>query len=182
MRTYPIATAGLVVAGTLAGMYSASSYPAQAQPTDYTRLLIQASDIHAPESFTADPPQTRAMTGGTDVMTTFRNPDGTHVIYDSVQIAADPAAATRTLESRKVVAQQGTVHGWPEPIDIGTGGATIDGPSPDGSKSVTDLLFTEGKAFVEIEFDGQPNRLVPPDLVNDVGQKQDAAIKEGLAG
>jgi hypothetical protein len=68
------------------------------------------------------------------------------------------------------------------PIDIGTGGTTIAGPSPDGSKGVTVLLFTEGKAFAELEFDGPPNVLVPPDFVTDLGQKQVAAIKNGLAG
>jgi hypothetical protein len=47
---------------------------------------------------------------------------------------------------------------------------------------VTVLLFTEGKAFAELEFDGPPDALVPPDFVTDVGQKQDAALKKGLAG
>ena len=70
----------------------------------------------------------------------------------------------------------------PEPIAIGSGGATISGPSPDGSKGVTVLLFTEGRAFAELEFDGPPNALVPPDFVTDVGQKQDAALKRGLTG
>jgi hypothetical protein len=43
-------------------------------------------------------------------------------------------------------------------------------------------MFTEGRAFAELEFDGPPDSLVPPDFVTDVGQKQDAAIKRGLAG
>jgi hypothetical protein len=47
---------------------------------------------------------------------------------------------------------------------------------------VTVLLFTEGKAFAELEFDGPPDALVAPDFVTDIGQKQDAAIKKGLAG
>jgi hypothetical protein len=44
------------------------------------------------------------------------------------------------------------------------------------------LLFTEGKAFVEMEFDGPPNVIVPPEFVTDVGHKQDEAVKKGLAG
>lgn len=206
MRTYLTAVAGLVVATTLAGVsmvgcstnstsptatsrsatstatsHGSSSTSAQAQPTDYTRLLIQVSDINAPEVFTASPPDINPNAFAT-VATTFRNQDGTHVIYDSILIARDPAAAARALESRKALAPQGTVHGAPVPIDIGTGGTTIAGPSPDGSKGVTVLLFTEGKAFAELEFDGPSNVLVPPDFVTDVGQKQDAAIKNGLAG
>jgi hypothetical protein len=43
------------------------------------------------------------------------------------------------------------------------------------------LLFTEGKAFVTLEFDGPNYALAPPDFVTDVGRKQDAAIKKGLA-
>jgi hypothetical protein len=62
------------------------------------------------------------------------------------------------------------------------GGTTISGPSPDGTKGVTVLLFTEGKAVAELEFDGPPNALAPPDFVPDVGQKQDAAIKRWLTG
>jgi hypothetical protein len=206
MRTSLIAVAGLIAATTLAEVSmlgcgtnstlpnatsrtatsiatSRSSSPtsAQDQPTDYTRLLIQASDINAPEVFTASPPRIDPNELAT-VATTFRSQDGTHVIYDSILIAPDPDAAARALESRKTLAQQGTVHGAPVPIDIGTGGTTIVGPSPDGNKGVTVLLFTEGRAFVELEFDGPPNVLVPQDFATDVGQKQDAAVRNGLAG
>jgi len=41
---------------------------------------------------------------------------------------------------------------------------------------------TEGKAFVNLEFDSPPNDPVPPQFVTDVGQKQDTAIKNGLHG
>jgi hypothetical protein len=119
-------------ATSTAASRAATSAPAPAQPSNYTGLLILASDINALES----------------------------------------AKATR----------DGYVHGVPEPIAIGMGGTTISGPSPDGTEGVTVLLFTEGKAFAELEFDGPPDVLVPPDFVTDVGQKQDSAIKKGLAG
>jgi hypothetical protein len=45
---------------------------------------------------------------------------------------------------------------------------------------VTVLLFTEGKAFTNLEFDSAPNDPVPTQFVTDVGQKQDTAIKNGL--
>ena len=157
-----------------------TSASAFAQPSDYTGLLIQASDINAPESFTASPPINNP-NGQPGVVTTFSNHDHTHVIVDSIQVLPDPAAAVRALESAKAT-RDGYVHGMPEPIAIGSGGATISGPSPDGSKGVTVLLFTEGRAFAELEFDGPPNALVPPDFVTDVGQKQDAALKRGLTG
>lgn len=153
---------------------------APAQPTDYTKLLIQASDINAAESFTADAPINNP-NGQPGATTTFRKPDRTLAIVDSIQVLPDAAAALSALEAAKAT-HDGYVHGVPEPIAIGTGGTTISGPSPDGAKGVTVLMFTEGRAFVEIEFDGPPDALVPPDFVTDVGQKQDAAIKKGLNG
>jgi len=47
---------------------------------------------------------------------------------------------------------------------------------------VTLLLFTEGKAFVELEIRRAARRARAPDFVTDVGQKQDEAIKSGLPG
>jgi len=67
-------------------------------------------------------------------------------------------------------------------VDVGVDGATISGPSPDHSKGVTMLLFTQGKAFVTLEFDGPSFALAPPDFVTDVGHKQDDAIKKSLGG
>jgi hypothetical protein len=167
-------------ATSVASSQSAASTSAPASPFDYTGLLIKASDIKAPEIFTATPPinNPNGLLGAT---TTFSNQDRTHVIADSIQILPDPAAAASALESAKAT-RDGYVHGAPEPIAIGTGGTTISGPSPDGAKGVTVLLFTEGKAFVELEFDGPPDSLVPADFVTDVGRQQDAAIKKGLAG
>lgn len=159
---------------------SSVSTTAAAQPSDYAGLLIQAGDINAPETFTATPPVNNP-NGQPGVSTTFSNQDRTHVIVDSIQILPDAAAAVRALEAAKATTN-GYVHGTPEPIAIGTGGTTISGPSPDGAKGVTVLMFTEGRAFAELEFDGPPDSLVPPDFVTDVGQKQDAAIKKGLAG
>jgi hypothetical protein len=63
---------------------------------------------------------------------------------------------------------------------VGTGGTMVSGTAPAGSKAVTVLLFTEGKAFVNLEFASPPNDPVPPQFVTDVGQKQDTAIKNGL--
>ena len=58
----------------------------------------------------------------------------------------------------------------------------ISGTALEGSKAVTVLLFTEGTAFVNLEFDSAPNDPVPPQFVTDVAQKQDTAIKNGLHG
>ncbi len=117
------------------------------------------------------------------VATTFRDEDGSHVIKDTIQVFADPAAATNALNAAK--GQQGDAIKDPttQPANVGTGGTTLlGGNSPDRSKGVTILLFTEGRAFVTLEFDGPTDAAAPQDFVNDVGQKQDAAIKKGLGG
>jgi hypothetical protein len=160
---------------------SAPTSSAPAQPSDYAHLLIQATDINAPEPFNASPP-TNNPNGQPGVATTFSTQDGSHVIRDTIQVLADPAAATNALNSAK--AGQGNTIKDPqtESSNVGTGGTTLSGNSPDGSKGVTILLFTEGRTLVTLEFEGPPGMLPPPDFVLDTGQKQDAAVKKGLGG
>ncbi len=185
--------AGVAVATALTGLSvdGCSSHPksstptsksatsSRAQPGDYTALLIKASDINAPEVFTATPP-VKNPNGQQGAATTFSDQDRAHVIIDTIQILLDPAAAANALDSAKAV-QSESLHGKPVPVDVGVGGTTISGTSADRSKGVTMLLFTEGKAFVTMEFDGPVYALAPQDFVTDVGHKQDAAIKKGLA-
>ena len=113
---------------------SAPASSAPAQPDDYTRLLIQAADINAPETFTASPP-TNNPNGQPGVATTFSTPDSNHVIHDTIQVLADPAAATNALNAAKT--GQGNIIKDPqtEPANnIGTGGTLVSGNTPDGTK------------------------------------------------
>jgi hypothetical protein len=152
-----------------------------APPTDYTNLLIQAKDIDAPVAFTGSPP-TQNPNGQPGVATTFSTEDASHAIKDTIQVLADPAAATNALNAAKGP-QAGLIKDpSTEAAKVGTGGTTLSGNAPDHSKGVTILLFTEGKAFVTLEFDGPIDTLAPPDFVNDVAQKQDDAVKKGLGG
>jgi hypothetical protein len=158
-----------------------SSPTAPAQPNDYARLLIQAGDINAPVPFTAAPP-TSDPNGQPGVATTFKDDDGSHAIKVTIQVYDDPDAATNALNAAK--GQQGGAIKDPttQPSNIGSGGTMLMGNTPDRSKGVVILLFTEGKALATLQFDGPTDTLAPPDFVNDVGQKQDAAIKKGLGG
>lgn len=161
------------------GPAPASSAPAQ--PNDYAKLLIQASDINAPVPFTAAP-ATANPDGQPGVATTFKDDDGSHAIKVTIGVYDDPAAATNALNAAK--GQQGAAIKDPttQPSNVGSGGTMLMGNTPDRSKGVVILLFTEGKALATMEFDGPTDTLAPPDFVNDVGQKQDAAIKKGLGG
>lgn len=193
MRISHPVIAGVIAASTLAGAsvagcssHSKSSAPTSgsptstraAQPDDYTHLLIKASDIDAPEPFTAGPP-VKNPNGQQGAQVTFSDQDKTHTIIDTIQIMPDPAAAASQLDSAKAVHREALLA-KPLGVDVGVDGATISGPSPDHSKGVTILVFTQGKAFVTMEFDGPSYALAPPEFVADVGHKQDEAIKKGL--
>ncbi len=195
MRTCQTVVAGLAAATALAVSVagcgsSQTSSPAKsatttskvtAPPTDYTNLLIQAKDIDAPVAFTGSPP-TQNPNGQPGVATTFSTEDASHAIKDTIQVLADPGAATDALNAAKGP-QAGLIKDpSTEAAKVGTGGTTLSGNAPDHSKGVTILLFTEGKAFVTLEFDGPIDTLAPPDFVNDVAQKQDDAVKKGLGG
>lgn len=197
MRTSLIAMAGLtataVLVGAAAGCGSHSgSKPASttasntttspssatAQPGGYTRLLISAADIKAPVTFKASPPIENP-NGKPGAATTFSDNDSSHVIHDTIEVLPDPAAAAKALDAAKA-APPGGITGAPVKANIGTGGVTISGDTPDKSKGVTVLLFTEGRALVTLQFDGPAGVPAPTDFINDVGQKQAAAIKKGL--
>ena len=180
-KTSSTAPSGSATSATSAPSSSPAS-SAPAQPNDYTGLLIQAADIKAPETFTASPPLNNP-NGQPGVATTFSTADSNHVIHDTIQVLADPAAATAALNAAKT--GQGKIIKEPqtEPAkDIGTDGTLVSGNTPDGNKGIAVLLFTEGRALVTLQFDGPPGMLPPPDFLTDVGQKQAAAVKKGLGG
>jgi len=85
----------------------------------------------------------------------FKNQDDTNRIGDTVLILPDAAGATTALNGSlaavgsSVVVEVRNRSRWRR----GTDGC---GTSPDKSKAVTVLLFTEGKAFVTLEFDSAP--------------------------
>jgi hypothetical protein len=160
---------------------SAPTSSASAKPTDYTGLLIQASDINAPIQFNGSPP-TSNPNGQPGTATTFSTDDGSHVIKDTILVLADPAAATDALNAAKGGQGNAVKNPKSAAFNVGAGGTTLAGNSPDNSKGVLIVLFTEGKAFVTLEFDGPIDSLPPEDFVTDVAQKQDAAVKKGIGG
>ena len=128
-------------------------------------------------------PPTSLPDGQPGVATTFSTDDNSHIIKDTIQVLGDPAAATNALNAAKGNQSKAITNPTPpRPFNVGTGGTTVTGKSPDNSKGVLILMFTEGKAFVTLEFDGPVDSLPPEDFVTDVGQKQDAAVKKGLGG
>jgi hypothetical protein len=164
---------------------------AAAMPSDYTALLIKVTDIDAPMPFVAGPP-TNNPDGQPGAAITFssqphpEDQNGVTVrdvqIVDTIRVLPDPAAATSALNSAK--AGQGVVKDpKTDPATVGTRGTTLSGKSPDCSKDLTVLMFTEGRGFVTLKFvGGSDSPPPPPDFVTDVGHKQDAAVKKGIGG
>lgn len=155
---------------------NAAAAPSEAQPTDYSALLIKASDI-GPGVTTPQPPVLNP-NGASGVAQLFASPDGKDKIGDTILIVADPATAATGAENTKANYASKVTGTW-QPADVGSNGAFIAGTAPDNS-TVSVLVFTEGKALVNMEFDGPPNDWVDPGVAMDLGRKQDAAIKNGM--
>ena len=173
-------TASSTSAASATTSHNSTASSAQAQSADYTRLLIHATDIQTPMAFTAGPliPNPNGQAGAE---TTFSNDDKTRQIHDTILVLGDSSAAASALDAAKAKLGD-SVQGTPAPAAVGTGGTTVSGNSPDGSKGVMMLLFTEGKTFITLNFVGPRDMLPPPDFVTELGQKQDTAIKNGLSG
>jgi hypothetical protein len=158
---------------------SAVTSPSPGQPTDYSSLLIKPADIGA--DFSTPQPPVLNPNNAAGVAQLFANADNSRRIGDTILIVADPTAAVAGLENTKAN-YRGKVTGAWQPIDVGSNGAMISGNSPDNSQAVTVLLFTQGKALVNLEFDSAPNNPIDSPMATDVGRKQAAAIKNGLPG
>ena len=178
----PSSTSASSSASTSAAASSApSSSSAAAQPGDYSGLLIKPTDIVVPnDTFTLT--QTLPVPNPAGVEGVFMNPGGSRKVDDTIYVYPDAAQAGRALDGMapSVSDPQMGVKGPLTPADVGTRGSMVVGPAADGSKSVGMAMFTEGKAFVVLEFNSPPTDPVPADVVLDLARKQDAAIKAGL--
>ena len=135
-------------------------------------MLIKATDLVAPEVFSASAPIPNP-NGNPGVAASFSNPDGTHVVGDTILILSDPAAASKALDAAKGTLGSNVTGGTPAPIAVGTGGTSVTGTSPDGTKSVTVVLFTEG---------GRPHVTQLADLAQLVRQEPEIGFTIAVLG
>jgi hypothetical protein len=158
------------------------STPAGRGAPDYRRLLIEPGDITTGTDTFATRSSTTNPGGSDGVSALFVNQHDTRAIGDTIVILPDSAAATSALNT--TVSSIGTIvtGDRPQPSPVGTGGTVVSGSSPDGSKAMIVLLFTEGRAVVRMEFDSAPGDPIPPQVVTEVGKKQQIAIRTGLPG
>ncbi len=151
-----------------------SSTPPSAPLTDYTYLLIPASDVGPDATTTGAPIQNPGGVAGAAV--TFTSPDRARSIDDLVVVFLDPADAAQGAKDHAASFSK-YVNAAPQPFDLGTNGLIAVGQSPDNSKAVTYVTFAEGKVIVDLEFDSAPNDPAPPDTVRDIARKQDELAK-----
>jgi hypothetical protein len=156
---------------------SAPASPAAASD-DYSKLLLKASDIDP--SFTAGEPQVNP-NGINGIVQSMTSPQNQTIVF-AIVVSEDAAGALKALESAKAELPK-EVDGAPQPADVGDGGNGIiaSGKSPDGTKSVTEVYFTEGKALANIEFTSTPNDPVLPETALAIAKMQDTQIKNNLS-
>jgi hypothetical protein len=164
--------------------------PSTTSPSaDYSALLIKASDITQPADLFTNAPPTGFIAGAPEtspkgkpgVVGVFKSQDGSRQITDTVLVLTDEAAAKSALAASVAGIGRSVSIPTPQSFSVGDNGTLFSGSSPDQSKSVTVVMFTQGRAFITLEFDGAPNDPVDADFANDVGKKQDAAVKAGLS-
>ncbi len=158
---------------------SSVASPSPGQPMDYSALLIKPADIGG--DLTAPQPPVRNPNNAPGVAQLFASADNSRRIGDSILIVADPATAAAGIDNTKAN-YRGKVNGTWQPIDVGSNGTMISGTSSDNAQAVTVLLFSEGKALVNLEFHSAPGDPIDPAMAADIGRQQDAAIKKGLPG
>lgn len=157
-----------------------------AQPSDYSNLLIKPTDIVVPgDSFKLM--QTVPVPNPAGISGLFMNQAGARSIDDTIYVYPDANAAAQARDQAvKAITDPdlGVRGGAATPVDVGVGGTMAIGTTikAEGTQAKGSIMFSEGRTFVDIEFQSPSGDPVPADFVVDVARKQDAAIKAGLPG
>lgn len=149
-----------------------------AAASDYSALLIKPDAISTPgDTYTAQRP-TLNPDGLPGAATVFVNQAGTRALGNTIFVLPTTDAATRSLNGAKQA--MGTVihDADAQPAPVGANGTTAVGLSPDGSKAVTLVMFTEGRTFATLKFDAAPTDAVASLQATQAAQRQDALIKK----
>jgi hypothetical protein len=158
---------------------AATTAAAPAAPGDYSSLLVAATEVGS-DTVAQGPPQLNP-SGNPGVGQVFASPDGKRRVVDTILVFPDAATAESNFDSNNATMNQ-SVTGAPQPATIGTKGSVATGTTPDGSKAVTVVLFSEGRALVNMSFESTLDEGIPQNLALQIAQKQDDAIQTGLPG
>jgi hypothetical protein len=161
-------------AGASSPKTSSVSAPSSAATTDYTNLLIAASDVPVPgvtAGTPAAPPQGKGATVSFTA-TGNRTLGDTIIVFDSAAQATSAAAASVDAAKAQVTSPEVTN------APIGNGGTAIRGTASTGAVAL--LIWREGRAVIVLEFDSPASDLVPTSVIQAVATKQDELVKAGL--
>ena len=125
---------------------------ADAQSTDYTRLLLETRDVYVPDdAFTAPPPLRNpdGIEGAEELMT---NGDQTRAVGITIVIEADAEPALREVPIARGKLSTVVPTGPPQTVPVGAGAEVVTGVSPDGTKAVTAIVFSQDRAIVRIDY------------------------------
>ncbi|MGE2714564.1 hypothetical protein ACQI4L_10945 [Mycolicibacterium litorale] len=148
--------------------------------TDYTHLLLAASDISDAEDTFAVWSTTPDPGGLPGASALFVNAEDTRAISNTIAIYPDAATATTTLRQALPGVGRVVTGGIPRPLPVGTDGTVVVGMSPDGTKAATLLLFTHGPALARLQFESAPGDATTDEYVATVGKMQLIALRTGL--
>ncbi len=149
-------------------------------PVDYTRLLLQGRDISGAGEIFLDQPSTPNPNGRPGAEVLLVNEQQTQAVSILLIALEDRSASASALADAQSALTKTVGPGPSQSSIVGTGGTVVSGNAPDGKKSVTVLLFTEGATLARIEFDGLPGVPAAADFVTNVGQKQAIALRVGV--
>jgi hypothetical protein len=170
------ASSATATSATSAATTTSAPAASPAAGADYSKLLLKPADIDP--SFTVNEP-TLNPNGVPGIGQTMTNPGKNENILFAIFVDQTPAAAVQSLQGFKDgLAKE--VTGQPQSADVGDGGFIATGTSPDGSKAITEVYFTEGKAMVNIEFESAANDPVQSETALAIAKMQDTQVKNNL--
>jgi hypothetical protein len=168
--------ATLMVGVAMSGFTSAA-----AQSVDYGSLPVNPNLVTDSTAWVAAAPALDPQ-GQPGVQTVFTHRDGSRTVTDTILVLDEPAGANSAMAQARGALGGQIANAATQPVPVGVGGEIATGTSPDNTRSIAVLTFTEGNTFTTIEFEGAVNDPVPPDLVTDYGKMQAAAIQDALSG
>ena len=145
-------------------------------PADYTNLPVNPNEVTDSTAYVAAKP-TLNPDGQPGVEVVYSHRDSTRKITDTISVLPDALAASAELSGTNPAVVTNIPGGGTQPAPVGTGGKMVTGTSPDGTQSVTVVMFNQGRTATTIEFSGPAGDPAPSDLAVEYAQKQDAAIK-----
>jgi hypothetical protein len=158
-----------------------STTSATAAPVDYRLLLLQPEDMVLPnQGYSAPEPATLNPDGITGAEVLLTSDDDSSAVGITIVILDSAAAAPAELATAVATIKTVVPSGQPAPAPVGDEAVTLTGPTPDGAKSATALMFRYDRALVRIDFYGLPGTVAPLPTVIDIGQKQIIALRTGF--